>query len=543
LLTSAVRRRPFAVVLFDEIEKAHPEVFDLLLQVLGEGRLSDALGRTVDFTNTLIILTSNLGVREAQRGLGFTVGDGHRLEVYAQAAQRFFRPEFFNRLDRIVPFDRLGREEVSQIAKLIIQDVLLREGLVRRKCVLRVESAALERIVDEGFDPVLGARALKRAIERQLAQPVAQRLSAGLPETITLINIYPGQNGVRVDVQGLVEVERLPLDWRAMGRPDDGIRGVLAALRRIEERFAHLRPAGVIDPGNLEGEHAFYFVVQDRVRDLRQRARELAEVLEDSRRPAQARPALPVSSHLRLLVKPDLPRKEGPRHGAVLAELAAAEDIRLFLEEMAQRARPFGTPEEASLLRLAEEVAVLETLAAAVAVGEEQVLLYVWTANPGGLSRVEQLAACYRDGFRHTLGVEQAALPLPEDQPERAVVVSGLLAQRLTAGEVGTHLFVPEHVGLIPVQVHAWRIPEGVAALEILEEHRRERRAWLEALARGEAVEDDPLRPGPVVRIYNEGKQWLDLRTGRVGDRMPVIAELVTATLPLPAEVQRTDNR
>src|SRR5208282_3703901 len=104
LLTSAVRRRPFSVVLFDEIEKGHPEVFDLLLQVLGEGRLTDALGRTVDFTNCLLILTSNLGVREAQTQFGYIQDRAARQEVYLEAAQRFFRPEFFNRLDRIVPF-------------------------------------------------------------------------------------------------------------------------------------------------------------------------------------------------------------------------------------------------------------------------------------------------------------------------------------------------------------------------------------------------------------------------------------------------------
>src|SRR5262249_60798852 len=99
LLTSAVRRQPFAVILLDEIEKAHPDVFDLLLQVLGEGRLTDALGRTVDFTNTIVLMTSNLGVREASKAFGFG-GDGHAGGAYAQAAERFFRPEVFNRLDR-----------------------------------------------------------------------------------------------------------------------------------------------------------------------------------------------------------------------------------------------------------------------------------------------------------------------------------------------------------------------------------------------------------------------------------------------------------
>src|SRR5207237_6737948 len=109
LLTAAVRRQPFAVVLLDEIEKAHPEVFDLLLQVLGEGRLTDALGRTVDFTNTLIVLTSNLGVRESESALGFRQDDAAGDALFVQAAERFFRPEFFNRLDRVLPFRRLTR--------------------------------------------------------------------------------------------------------------------------------------------------------------------------------------------------------------------------------------------------------------------------------------------------------------------------------------------------------------------------------------------------------------------------------------------------
>src|SRR5262249_41851746 len=158
--------QPFAVLLLDEIEKAHPEVFDLLLQVLGEGRLTDALGRTVDFSNVLILLTSNLGVREAAQTLGLRAGDGHNRSAYTEAAQRFFRPEFFNRIDRIVPFERLQREHIALIARLLIRDVLEREGLLRRKCVLRIEGDALERIIDTGFDPLLGARALKRALEK-----------------------------------------------------------------------------------------------------------------------------------------------------------------------------------------------------------------------------------------------------------------------------------------------------------------------------------------------------------------------------------------
>src|SRR5262249_45034522 len=146
--------------------------------------------RTVDFTNTILVLTSNLGVREVQSGLGFG-REKHDPAVYTAAAEKFFRPEFFNRLDRVVPFDRLNREEAGRIARLLIQDLFRREGLLRRKCILQVEGAALDRIVDAGYDPVLGARALKRAVERRLTQPVAACLAAGVPETLTVISLYP----------------------------------------------------------------------------------------------------------------------------------------------------------------------------------------------------------------------------------------------------------------------------------------------------------------------------------------------------------------
>ena len=173
LLTTAIRRQPFAVVLLDEIEKADPEVFDLLLQVLGEGRLTDALGRTADFTNGIIILTSNLGVRESEAQVGFREGGSAAAASYVRAAERFFRPEFFNRLDRVLPFRRLSRDHTRKIADRLVTDVLNREGFRQRKCVLNVTPAAVERVIDAGYDPFLGARAMKRAVERQLTQPAA----------------------------------------------------------------------------------------------------------------------------------------------------------------------------------------------------------------------------------------------------------------------------------------------------------------------------------------------------------------------------------
>ena len=158
-----VRREPFAVVLFDEIEKAHPAFFDLLLGVMGDARLTDARGQTVDFTNTIIIMTSNLGAQEDATDLGFRQRTRATPPVHRQAAERFFKPEFFNRVTRVVPFERLRREDVREIAGRLIQDIFSREGLTRRGVKLIIETEALNLLVKAGYHPQLGARALKNA--------------------------------------------------------------------------------------------------------------------------------------------------------------------------------------------------------------------------------------------------------------------------------------------------------------------------------------------------------------------------------------------
>jgi ATP-dependent Clp protease ATP-binding subunit ClpA len=554
LLTSAVRRQPFAVILLDEIEKAHPEVFDLLLQVLGEGRLTDALGRTVDFSNTIIILTSNLGVRESHQGLGFQA-TGHDPGVFTRAAEKFFRPEFFNRLDRLVPFHRLGRQEVSRIASLLLQDVFQREGLVRRKCVLRIEPQALERVVDRGFDPVLGARALKRAIERQLTQPVAARLAAGIPETLTVISVYPAGEEITVHVHGLTEVQPVPAANPDLRHPEDILHRLHAALRRIEAQFAPLRPPGEITSRSLAGEHVTYFLMQEQVRALRQGLREAADALEDARGPAQAVPSLPVRRQVRSLHSPG--RWEPGPWSNIMREMAAVEDIHQYLEELSDRAVPSGDSLQHHLLWLVRRAALLQVLADATGQsGGDRVLLYVWTANTSAARWVKNLAGRYTGpgftpppgGYLQTLAhdyedysewwrLEVSPLEGALADSGRALLVQGLAATALTRGEEGTHLFCPLHDSLAPVQVHVWPVPDGVEPLAVLNERLQSRKVWQEQLATdASSVEDDPLRLQPVVRIYNEGGSTIDLRTGLV-ERTQGTSVFVLAALPLPQEL------
>lgn len=175
-LTEAVRRRPYQVILFDEVEKAHPDVFNVLLQVLDDGRLTDGQGRTVDFRNTMIVLTSNLGSEHLAQAEGEEISGPVRDRVMA-AVRAAFRPEFLNRLDEIIMFRRLSRANMSGIVD--IQLGRLRALLAERKIALELDDGAKEWLADAGYDPVYGARPLKRAIQRHLQNPLSAKILAG----------------------------------------------------------------------------------------------------------------------------------------------------------------------------------------------------------------------------------------------------------------------------------------------------------------------------------------------------------------------------
>jgi ATP-dependent Clp protease ATP-binding subunit ClpB len=175
-LTEAVRRRPYQVILFDEIEKAHPDVFSILLQVLDDGRLTDGHGRTVDFRNTLIVLTSNLGseyLAALPDGADVSQARGEVMEVVRQA----FRPEFLNRLDEILLFRRLSREDMTGIVEIQLRQ--LQKLLDERKVVLELDEEAKRWLAEAGYDPVYGARPLKRVIQRELQNPLALEILEG----------------------------------------------------------------------------------------------------------------------------------------------------------------------------------------------------------------------------------------------------------------------------------------------------------------------------------------------------------------------------
>ena len=186
-LTEAVRRRPYTVVLFDEIEKAHPDVFNMLLQILEDGRLTDAKGRTVDFKNTLLIMTSNIGSKVIEKGgggLGFEFEQNQNEAQYNrirslvnEELKNYFRPEFLNRLDEIIVFRQLNKEEVKEISEILLKEVFAR--LTEKMINLQVTDKFKERLVEEGYNPAYGARPLRRAIMRLLEDVLAEEILSG----------------------------------------------------------------------------------------------------------------------------------------------------------------------------------------------------------------------------------------------------------------------------------------------------------------------------------------------------------------------------
>jgi len=183
-LTEAVRRRPYSVVLFDEIEKAHPDVMNMLLQILEEGKLTDNVGRVVDFRNTIILLTSNVGAETIRKGTTIGFGASSAEATYEKMrdtildeAKKAFRPEFLNRLDDVIVFRSLTKPDLIEILDLEIKKVT--ERLKNRSIVLELDTKAKDFLVEKGFDPVYGARPMRRAVERYLEDPMAEEILRG----------------------------------------------------------------------------------------------------------------------------------------------------------------------------------------------------------------------------------------------------------------------------------------------------------------------------------------------------------------------------
>ncbi len=182
-LTEAVRRRPYSVVLFDEIEKAHPDVFNILLQLLDDGRLTDSQGRIVNFKNTIVVMTSNIGTE-------YTLEGADKKEIQEKinrSLKEHFRPEFLNRIDEVIVFNRLRKEDVVRVVDIQLE--ILQKRLNERKVSLKVSEKARRWLAERGYDPMFGARPLKRLIQRSVQDPIALRILKGEVKDGSMISV------------------------------------------------------------------------------------------------------------------------------------------------------------------------------------------------------------------------------------------------------------------------------------------------------------------------------------------------------------------
>jgi ATP-dependent Clp protease ATP-binding subunit ClpA len=202
-LTEAVRRRPYSVILLDEIEKAHPEVFNVLLQLLDDGRLTDGQGRVVDFKNTIVIMTSNLGsdkiLEMTQQGQEYQQVQDEVLRIMPQN----FKPEFLNRIDDMIVFQSLQPEQVEEIIDLQVEEI--NQKLVEKEIQIRVSEEAKHYLRERGYDPIYGARPLKRLMSREIENKLAEEMLAGTIEGGQMVEIDSGEQGLEVRPQTATE--------------------------------------------------------------------------------------------------------------------------------------------------------------------------------------------------------------------------------------------------------------------------------------------------------------------------------------------------
>lgn len=553
LLTSAVRRQPFSVVLFDEIEKAHPDVFNLLLQVMGDGRLTDALGRTADFTNTILILTSNLGVKEAGSELGFAGERAGEASIYTQAAERFFSPEFFNRLDRIVPFARLDRATVREVANVLLWEVFNREGLQRRRAALVVYNDALERLVDAGYHPQLGARALKRAIEKQVTHSLAARLAAQPRTQPMLIEVLPTRQHLHLHLQEFEEAAphessiELLLD-----APAETLARITTFLQRLDDEITTLQPAGAISLDALQPEHYRYFALREQINRLRQMVERLHNQFAVAARAATRL----TRSHPRPARRPPKGLMNFDRANRHLwQEIFAAEDIHAFLHELTVTTFNEDQAAKEQIADAVREAALLSLLARS----QEQDFQSAALVLLHGLHYVgyagyrEEARDVYANLFREQFGWEVEMLweKEREDGGERYrdwLAVRGTLAAELLAHEEGTHLNFADH-GLLPFQVKVFALAPADDVRAAINEKLQQYEAWCKDLMTRDALDAatlqaNPFRLNPVTRIYHytQGKfsSLVDVRSGVVAQGFAsnrTLRALLLAGLPLPPEL------
>lgn len=321
LLTERVRHQKTGVLLLDEIEKAHPNIHDLLLQLLDDGRLTDANGQTTDFTQTVIIMTSNTGAREANAQVGFIDHAHSQRATYIKSVEQNFRPELVNRINQIVVFESLKLEHMQSLALLHLQKILQRDGFTRRSTILNVAPECLSHMANMGYDPTLGARALKRNLERLIAHSSAAKLTQTQPDSPVILNMGLSDGKLVSTITELTFADAYP----------HSLPSIITYSHAQYVELYHKLEAVEQQLSQTEGD-ALRWTLTDTLRDLKEPlGRFIGELEEQSVNTSSFtyKPSVPKYLH----------RFKSPRIN--FAALHAEQDIALFLEDQYQQAESF----------------------------------------------------------------------------------------------------------------------------------------------------------------------------------------------------------
>ncbi len=495
-LTGKVRYNPFGIILFDEIEKAHPKIHDLLLQVLDDGRLTDSLGRTVDFSNTIIIMTSNIGAREASTTLGFETSSRDESSVYRKAVENHFRPEFINRIDRIVIFNPLELSHILNIARLQIHDLLKRDGFVRRTTILNISKEALEWVAQRGFNTKMGGRALKRQIEKDLTTLSAEQLISTNSDQPIIFDILLKDNKLAPIITPLEFAKPLKTDWlpelpeetKGKGFYNRLIRRINQIERKVKilEESQEDNDSEIIVIGNEKGADLNwqYYDFKEKIANLKQKLTNLSLGFRD--RYFKEKPAIP----LRLKSNSLYPRNEG--WGGAKAKRLNLQD-RLFQQEAIKEinenylyASSNFTSLESEFIDSYLNVSFLEFFSNGFLEGKTDKisLNFESTITDLGKTQIDYLIELYSKLFK------DLDIQFQVSKNKKNIAAEGHSLFEILKNEEGIHLFYISHQNPLPILL-SLQLEENVK----------------------------PVTPKKkVIRIYDRQSTLTDLRTGFTND-------------------------
>ena len=479
-LTGKVRYQPFAVVLFDEIEKAHPLVKDLLLQLLDDGRMTDSMGRTVDFTNTIIILTSNLGAEDVGRMISIQKNDHTEDLVYRRAIERHFRPEFVNRIDKMVIFKKLDLSNILGIARLQINDLLNRDGFVRRTTIVNISNHALEWVAKRGYDEKMGGRALRRQIEKDLTSLSAkQLLKIDSPNPILMdINLQDGHLHPSIKPLEFVatQSEALFPELEQIKKGGAFYRWLLFNIEALLTQFDQVEAA------SNQKEDWIYYQFKTKLDLVKEQIKTIMIAYEDPNY------LVPVNSlRVKQCVAGGLGKRENMRRasGKVYIQDRLFQEAALHeINDVYRYATPEFDNKYSEFVGHYIDVSLLKLYALKAQTKQKEVVHIKVRSliNNQGKKEAAYLIENYSGLFQHL------DLPFHVDRVQQLITVEGYNIQSLFAGEQGLHLFYLAQRNPLPICV--------------------------------DFVVDKKEIPSQfqVVRIYDNHKTLTDLRTGYTND-------------------------